>query len=314
MSGQQRTQQAGLHPRQIAGCLALTLLLLGCGATQGIRPSPAHPTPTPYTGGLDGLQFPSAEAERRMKELDRCMRDIAGPGWTYVSYKQIGNFYQARWCSGAGARRDCVLAESSADNRDQHTVELDTLFYDLPQVFGLDLIAHWVPPAQGWGANFYFSEDGKGILGEGFGVDFFFYDAPTGAPQAKLHLGSDYSYSIYETRVDYFPGLPLREDLARYITSPEAMRERGLAEMDAALNKVEGKIASHQATRCEYGPYKGDGIPPKCTPHLLTTAEEQASITKAQTYWASQKQLLSDNYVELYTTLLKAFPLDRCWH
>ena len=295
------------------GCLALTGLLLGCSVIQGLGSS-ARPTPIPYAGSLDGLQFSSAEAERRVKELDRCMRDMAGPGWTYMSYQPLGNFYEARWCSGAGARRDCVLAASSADNRDQHVVELDTLFYDLPQVFGLEVSARWVPPAQGWGAHFYFSEGGQSVLGEGFGLDFSFYAAPTGAPQSRLHLGSSYSYPIYEMQVNYLSSQPLREDLASYIASPEAMRERGLEQMDAVLNQVEDKLRLHQVTRCEYGPYKGDGIPPVCNPRPLTPTEEQASLATARADWANQKQLLNDNYRELYATLLKAFPLDRCWH
>jgi hypothetical protein len=184
--------------------------------------------------------------------------------------------------AAALARRDCVLAGSSADHRDQHIVELDTLFYDWPHVFGLEVSARWVPPAPGWGAHFNFSEDGQSVLGEGFGLDFSFYAAPAGAPQSQLHLGSSYSYPIYETQVQYLSSQPLREDLAGYIASPEAMRERGLEQMEAALKKVEDKLRLHQVTRCEYGPYKGNGIPPVCNSRPLTPTEEQAALSMSE--------------------------------
>jgi hypothetical protein len=266
------------------------------------------------TNGLGGLKFSSADLERRMTELDRCIRDMAGAGWTHVPHKQIGNFYEASWCRGAGARQNCVIAESSADNRDQHTITLYTLFYprEFPQVFGLGLNVRWVPLAQGWGASFYFSEDGKTIVGEGFGLDFFFYAASTGKPKSTLHLGSGYEYDIHETKVRHNSGLPLREDLAQYLKSPEAMRDRGLTMLQALQTEVKGTLQSHQASTCDHGPVQGN-LPPICTPRPLTRAEEDQSLAEAQASLSGQRQLLQDNYQELYATLLRAFPLDRCW-
>ena len=299
----------GWFPQMIGG-LVLVVLLYACTTSQNTLPTPTAVS----TPGLNGLAFSSADLERRITELDRCISDLAGAGWTHVPYKQIGNFYEASWCRGAGARQNCAFAESSADNRDQHAIALYTLFYprEFPQVFGLGLNVRWVPSAQGWGAGFYFSEDGKTIVGEGFGLDFFFYAAPTGKPKSTLHLGSGYGYAIRETKVQHTSGLPLREDLAQYLKSPEAMRDRGLMMLEALQAKVESTLQSHQASTCDYGPVRGN-LPPICTPRPLTRAEEDQALAEAQASLGSQRQLLQDNYQELYATLLKAFPLDRCW-
>lgn len=298
---------------RVAVACILVLLLAGCLQYSGV--STPHETSIPKMNDLASLQFESSEIEQRMKALDSCCRNLAGAGWTYHPYRQIGNFYSASWCSGAGAQQDCVIAEGTADVRDQHAIELYTLFYPVsfPQVFGLGLHALWVPPAEGWGANLSYDEQGKTIVGDNLSLDFSYYTSPTGAPQDKIHLGSGVQYQVEHTSVVVSSDLSLREEMTRYIASPESMRDRGLAMLDALSTKVESTVQSHQAEKCEYGPYKGGGIPPACNPRPLTPAEETEALATARSYFARQKQLLNRYYKDMYASLMNAFPLNTCW-
>jgi hypothetical protein len=292
------------------------LVLLGMSACQfpsspfGLAPSP---TPQPVVG-VDELQFKDPETGQRFRALDRCIAGIVDDTWRTTSYQLIGNFYMSSWCRGSGAPPGCEIAYPTRADRDQHIVRLYTLFYPqgYPQVFGLGLQALWLPEATGWGTSFYFNEGGGGVMGEGWGVSFSEFTDSAGEPAAMVHIGRAYSYDIYETTVDDSPALPMRDDLALYLASPEAMRDRGLAQIRALAEKVKATISAHQVTACDRGPYLGRGIPPTCRPRPLTPAEETAELARAEAYFADQEQLLQDHYREMYAAWLLAFPLDRC--
>ncbi|MCI0394083.1 MAG: hypothetical protein L0332_01810 [Chloroflexi bacterium] len=283
----------------------------------------AGPTATPFPAvAVEELQFADAETGRRFVALDACARALAGPDWVHEAYRPIGNFYQASWCSQANSQEECFLRDVAAGGREIQVVELSTLFYpgQFPQVFGLNLWARWAPAGQGWGAAFSFAEGGQGVMGSGFSLYFTEYPdgmAPrfpaSGSEVTAVGLGDRYTYQVHESLVEHASGRPLREELAAYLASPEAMRNQGLANLAALQQKVEETILAHQVTTCEYGPYEGDGIPPACTLRPLTADEEAAALAEAEQHFNGQQRLLSDDYQEMYAALLKAFPLDRCW-
>ncbi len=280
--------------------------------------SPAQPTPTSTAVpvvSLDALQFSDALTGERFGALDACIANLVDESWQRRPYELIGNFYEAAWCRGNGARSDCQITSGSRDDRDQHTIHLYTLFYpqSYPQVFGLGLNALWVPATPGWGAQFYFSEGGQSTVGEGFGLTFLLYSQPSGPPQTMVTLGDTYQYKVQETMVNHATGLPLREHLALYLASPEALRENGLAQFQAIAVQVEQTITLHQAQACEYGEPPGGGIPPPCTLRPLTAAEEADELAKAQAHFAGQQHLLDEQYQVMYQALMTAFPLDQCW-
>jgi hypothetical protein len=45
----------------------------------------------------------------------------------------------------------------------------------------------------------------------------------------------------------------------------------------------------------------------------MTPAEEAAELTEADVFFLDQEQLLRDNYQEMYTAWMTAFPLDQFW-
>jgi hypothetical protein len=207
------------------------------------------------------------------------------------------------------------MASSTEDARDQHILSLYTLTYpqDLSTAFGLGMEALWVPTTTGWGALFSFSENGEGIIGNYWGVRFKKYTTSTGQSEAMTFLSSYDQYQILETRVGYSFGLPLREDLAPYLKSAEAMRARRLEQIQALTQIVKTTIETHQATTCDLGSYQGNGIPPNCSPRPLTPVEETDELAKAENYFFDQTQVLNENYQDLHAAWMKAFPMDQCW-
>jgi hypothetical protein len=200
--------------------------------------------------------------------------------------------------------------------RDEQFIELNTLFYpkEYPQVFGLGFQTYGMLPGIGWGTNFSFSEGGKSVMGEGWGLTITQSLSSGGEPDATVVLGKDYSYKINnKTSVEYSSPLPLREDLAGYLISPEGMRDRGVAAIQALAGKVEDAIRSHQAPTCDYQPYQGNGIPPACLPRPMSADEESAELARAKSFFADQEGLLRDHYQEMYAAWMAPFPLDQCW-
>jgi len=295
----------------------ILLSMLACNSTLFIPVSAPSPTPQPIAS-LDELQFTDAENGQRFRDLDRCINNFVDDSWHTTSYQLGGNFYRSSWCRGVGARSDCQIAGSTIDNRDQQVIKLYTLFYGqtYPEVFGLGFQSLWVPKSTGWGVSYYFAEKGESVVGDGWGVNFSEYLNPTGQPKATVHLGWNYGYTIAgpnQTTFEYPSDLPMREDLALYLSAPDAMRDRGLAQMQALAQKVITAINTHQVSTCDLGPYLGNGIPPACTPRPLTANEEVDELARAKAYFAEQDQLLRDHYQEMYATWMTAFPFDRCW-
>jgi len=293
--------------------IMLVLLCLVILFIAGCQMSPtASPTDTPMPSlRPDQLQFENALTGQRLQALDGCAHDLACEDWTIVPYRQLGNFYQAKWCKSD----ECVIASGNAHRRDQHIIQLDTLFYpnSFPQVFGLGINARFVPPAEGWGASFSFHEKGKTIVGEGFGLSFAHFATVSGPAETTLRLGPRYSYTVHQTDISISSTLSLREELAVYLSSAQTMRDRGSEQLAALAAKVESTIENGQVIGCDYGPYNNDGIAPECFPRPLTKDESVEAGAAAQTFFEAQQQTLRDHFREMYAALLQAFPLDRCW-
>jgi hypothetical protein len=268
---------------------------------------------------VDELQFKDPETGQRFRTLDRCIQGIVDDTWQEKPYYSGGNFYESRWCRGTGTRNECQIASGSSDNRDQQAFILYTLFYSqyYPEVFGLGFYLRWVPESTGWGVSFGFDENGGSVVGEGWGVIFNEYVNPTGPPEATVYLNSTYSYTIYGpengTHFRQFSDLPLREDLAIYLSGSEAMRDRGLAQNQALAQKVFTAINAHQVNTCDRGPYLGGGIPPQCTPRPLSPEEETEELARAEAYFTEQEQLLRNHHREMYNAWVTTFPFDECW-
>ena len=297
---------------QVLLLLLLATLSMGCEK----RLLPSTPTPSRLPGiSIDKLNFKDLETKQHFDSLNQCVNKIIDKNWTVIPYQIYGNFYQSKWCQGSGVTSDCRISESTENNRDQYILSLYTLSYseDFSSAFGLGIKALWVPTKTGWGANFSFSENGDSIIGDYWGVKFNKYTTAADSAESTTVLSLNDQYKIQETQVGYSFDLPLRDDLALYLKSAEAMRARRLEQIQALAQKVKTTIETHQATICDLEPYTGNGIPPKCNPRPLTPEEETDELAKAETYFSDQKQILNENYQDLYATWMKAFPMDQCW-
>ncbi len=295
----------------VGATLLAIVLLAGCLGTE------ATPTPVfdpPVSDDPTGWHFESADTGRRLRELDACAREVAGAGWRHLPYAPGGNFYEARWCTGPQLDNACMPAGNNSNS--QHTIRLYTLFTpDAPQTFfGLGLAARWSPPGEGWSAQFSFDEEGRGVIAPTFSLWFAPQVSSSRPPTLTVALGPEYAYRVQETTVTISSSLPLRDDLARYLVSADAMRDLGLQNLGALEQKVTATVQVHQATACDHGTPPANGGAPPCLPRPLTAAEEQEALASAATYFAAQTAALRDHYQEMRTALLSAFPLDRCWH
>jgi hypothetical protein len=145
-------------------------------------------------------------------------------------------------------------------------------------------------------------------------VSFKKYADANDTPKTALTLGDSFNYTIYsEKSINYSSGLSPRKDLGLYLANPQAMRARGLAQIQAMAKKVNNEISAHQILNCDYPPYKGGGLPPVCTPRPMTTDEETAELARAAAYFADQEQQLNDHYQEMYAAWMSAFPLNQYW-
>jgi len=301
-------------PLSLLGILLLILFnLSACRAS-----SPVTETPTlAVIPGVGQLRFTDPETGKRFNDLNASIQALIDQNWKTNPYHLSGNFYEAAWCRGSGTRPDCQGSSANKDIRDQHILALNTLFYpqDFPKVFGLGFQAVYVPPTQGWGAVFNFSEGGGSVMGEGWSVIFSEYKADSGEPDALISLGSGaYQYRVLETTIGLDTGLPMRADLALHLESPQAMRERGQAQIQALAGKVRSQISAHQVPACDWQESTGNGIPPTCKPRAMTAVEEAEELARAEAFFKDEEKLLGDHYQEMYAAWMNAFPFDKAWH
>lgn len=296
------------------GCSMLLISLLACR----YFPFAADSLPTPSSmpiPNLEELRFTDEETGRRFRDLNAAIKTLVDETWQTIPYHLSGNFYEAAWCLGERVASECQPTTELLEQRGQHILILNTLFYekDFPQVFGLGFSAHWTPKEAGWGASFDFSEGGGSVVGEGWQVNFRQYLSASDTSQVKLTLGSTYSYIVNETSIVYHTNRSIRTDLALYLAGPQAMRDQGLANIQTLAQQVRTEITSHRVSTCDKEPYNGGGIPPKCNPRPMTAAEEDAELARAEKVFAEQEYLLNHYYQEMYTAWMSAFPFDQQW-
>ena len=261
------------------------------------------------------LRFSDAQTGERFLALDACIQEFTSEDdeWRTSGYQRLGDFFEGRWCRGAGTLTDCKIKSSRMEKRDQHIINLRT-FFDSPEdteVSGLGLSVLWVPAEAGWAMFLNYNE------GEVMGVNFWYYESSHWDPDEELErvaVIGPFSYKVVETTVHAPETLSLsRSDkLAKVLESPEAMRDMAIHYYQALAAEVEVALHNGDISTCDYGEYQGDGIPPICTPRPFSADELAAELKHADEYFANQQVLLQEHYREIYTTLFQAFPFDHC--
>jgi hypothetical protein len=281
----------------------VVLIVVGCcGVAEARKRGP----------GLHDLRFESEKHGEVVRALDTCARSLAVE-WRARPYEEIGNFYSARWCDGAGARADCQIASGSAHRRDLRSIELSTLYYPRAprDVFGLVFNALMVPPKSGWGAQLSVSTGGKSILGDGFHLSLSRYDAARGQPALQIHLGSVYEYEIHATKVEHRErGTPLALR-RRFLESPTALRDLGARSLIALEQKVLAELDARRARKCRYE-RKGPGAP-LCHEEPLTGAEQKAARAKAIAHFSRLRGQLDRDYRAMHAAARAVTMAEACW-
>lgn len=287
------------------------LWLTGCDSTTPM------PTPSPTPPSLADLQFEDADIGERIRQFDTCIQEqITNTAWTEIPYQTIGNFYEAKWCQGTGARGDCQVTDEVLRGRDVHVITLATFTYPAQphEAFGLSFRSTWLPPAEGWGVQVSFHESGRNIVSNGYEIHFYHYTSASGEATEQIHLGNIYDYQVYETGVAFIEPLPIQEGFAHYLSFAESLRNRGLASFGQLSDAFYARFNAHQFQTCTYNDNdQHDSIPPLCELRPLTPEEETTALKNAETYFAAQTRILNNHYQELYVALSKAFPFDSCW-
>jgi hypothetical protein len=265
---------------------------------------------------LDELRFSDPQNEERFLTLDACINDYTSGDdeWRNSGYETLGNFFESRWCRGAGTRANCHFGD--IDRRDQHIIQLHTFFFSAsyPEVFGVYINGLRVPAEEGWAVSFGYAEDSKTIMGNDVNLSFRYYVPDKQKPTHQVSIVGPFMYRVGETRFRAPETLSLstHEKLAEVLESPESMRDMAIHYYQAIATEVDAALQGGEISTCDYGEYQGDGIKPVCTPRPFTDDELTAELKRADEYFASQQALLEENYREMYTTLFQAFPFDRC--
>ncbi len=293
--------------------LLIVLFLVGCVSketTPAEIPSVGEPQVIEdvSAGPFQNTSFESVTEKERMVSFDKILSEYVDETWKSVGYEEVGNFYEKSWCKGANAPKDCRVSESTAQKRDQHVLSVYTLKYPDSKFFGLGFDALRVPE-KGWAVEFFLNENGKSVVGEGFGVQFAFFGEGAD-PEKGVSFGSSLEYPVYEKVLYVESANPLRADIRNMLSSEESLRDFGLEQYRALEKRVYAYLNSEDAVRCEYEPYQGGGIPPRCIKERpLTVEEREESLAEAKAYFSEQASVLNAGYKEMYSALEKTFPL-----
>lgn len=302
--------------RSLACAAALSGALLGMLAAPSCRALPAE-VATPDARNfvsLEALAFSDPATESRFRGLYQCLEEHKAD-FNHASALRIGgNFISSRWCRGEDLDQDCRNVSLASDRPGLALIELYTLSYRGPdEAFGLGVRALSVPQESGWKAVFAYVEDGRTVIGDGWNLSFTQQHGSSARPGPVVGLGRTHTYRVIQTHLVHASQTPALDEIAGYLAGPEAMRDRGLEALRAMADMVRTQIKGGQVPACDWSEYKGDGIPPACTPRAMTAADKAEELDRLEGYLAEQEALLEGHYREMYAAWMRAFPFDGCW-
>lgn len=287
-------------------------LLLVSSASQALA-EPPRPVDTREYVGKDSpvdaatLRFEDAADGARWARLRACMSARTDATWERYPLRRFGNFIQEDACRGTGAARGC--AGGNFRERPGATWwSIATLHYpqSWPTVFGVSVDVGVVPDKTGIGAQLWWSEHGKSVLGEGLHVTFTAWSG--GVITDKLAFGDGMSWTIGETTVRTTATGTRGEVLDRLLASPASLQTEALAQLDALEARVRDGLARDEFVRCTYGPYEGRGIPPACVRQDPVPKDERAGeLDKLRKALDGHRALVKGRSKELHAVLMGLF-------
>jgi hypothetical protein len=242
----------------------------------------ALPPPT-----VDGarLRFVDGEEQRRFVSARACFAARAGAA-VHDPLARHGNFVEEGWCAGPRAEVGC----NGETWRSQTGVRWDrvgTLMYEheWPAVFGVQVDAGMRPASGGWNVQLWAASGGRTVLGEGMELTW-----SRGEHDDVLRIGDRMAHTIERTTLTVDADGGPWEVFERLRSSPEALQQEGRRQLRALEAKVLAAIEAGQVLACEYGPYEGGGIPPRCL-RERPIAREQAESARAAIRGETRRQL-----------------------
>lgn len=277
----------------------------------GYFPQTVLPTPASSgVAGFKGLVFSSKDDERRMRNLDSCINNMSSAGWqNHEDYKEIGNFYQATWCSGM-----CYTGPLVPAKKAKHQIKLFTTEYKLPNVSGVGLEVNVVPDQPDWGVNFSLVNDVfASITNDRFQINFFKYQDPNAEAVEEVSMGlNNLAYKIYDTEISVDSNDSIENSLVSYTASAQSLRDLSLKQLGKLNQLVADKINSNSITHCLELKHH-DPLPPECIKKGVLNAQEKADeLKKADEYFKTQQDLVQTDYQKMYDVLMKALPIKSC--
>ncbi|MEM6292873.1 MAG: hypothetical protein AAGA54_16480 [Myxococcota bacterium] len=235
------------------------------------------------------LQFADADEKARFDRAYACFSK-RGANWTHEPLQRRGNFIGAAWCTTgphcsapATQERDGAawgIVDTLHDPRDG----------EAPQAFGVSASAG-ERPSSGWAVAVSVSMGGSGILGDHASVRF----ERAGDDAASFYLGHGIGWTVAQSEFSWRSEQTTWAWLDGVRASPEALAEAGTTQWRALRDDVVAALDAGTVRKCEYGEYKGDGIPPACIREVpLTASEVQAERTRIGDAVATVERGLSE--------------------
>ncbi len=273
----------------------MILAFLAACASAAPRPSPEPPVPS-----FTPADFSVADADRPLFEQLHALAVARAPGWTFLPFRRIGNFVEARWCSPTVRPAACD-GGSVVNDMEPGTAwsQLSTLHYDSswPATFGVVWNAGEIPTS-GIGATVFYAQNGAGVVGGGFGAQVLRVDG--GSVVEKGSLGQ-YELTVGATTlvVEADPRSEARALLA--VDSYKSTVATRMSELREKLTTASLKVWHEE-------PYRGGGIPPERTEAEPSPEERAALLAEGTAEIARREALLLGNAETAVAALAKLMP------
>ena len=198
-------------------------------------------------------------------------------------------------------------------------ITVGTLFYpkSWPGVFGVEYrVGDLEPP---WGVRVHLNLRGRTVTGSSFAFQFLGYE--NGAVAHRLEVPDTWSYRVDQTTFSVpLAGFPSSEDeaearalaveaeIGRLCASPASFKDTVLQRIEDLEREVERGLDAHEARKCEYGEYKGGGVPPACTLVPLTMEEEVLWASRVRQELEQMRALVRAHGAALHARLQALLP------
>ncbi len=299
--------------------LALTIgfaLLLSRGPSAAGAPTPAE------------MRFANADLEEVYHAL-RAHFASQAIGWHHPALREGGNFITEIWCHPDLDADACESASGGfADWHGARYFEISLLRYP-PEldIFGISAAASASPVDSTWGTHAYLSLTDEGVTVDQIGLLFRRFDGTSrgnrhtadgyvevAVPDLVLSAGDQLGYRVAAKTFEHYPAATsgrqgMVAELARYLRSPESLRQTYRERNTALLDAVLAGIRSGAAYRNVETAPSQNGLPPQYEAVALTAAEQADWSEQARRELAQRIAVIEESAAAIHAVLSTLIPL-----